>query len=100
MFNIITNHIFQGGNKRTGLEAAFIFLEQNGYFIKQKLEQIKVEGKLIPTNVHRQICDLQSIQHSHHFRFLTHGNGYIVAVFHFDVATFFSNVFLNVFGIN
>jgi len=29
MFNIITNHIFQDGNKRTGLGAALYFLEIN-----------------------------------------------------------------------
>ncbi len=29
MFNIIGNHIFQDGNKRTGLEAALLFLELN-----------------------------------------------------------------------
>lgn len=31
MFNIISNHIFQDGNKRTGLQAAMIFLLSNGY---------------------------------------------------------------------
>lgn len=31
MFNIICNHIFQDGNKRTGLEAALVFLQLNGY---------------------------------------------------------------------
>ncbi len=31
MFNIISNHIFQDGNKRTGLEAALLFLQLNGY---------------------------------------------------------------------
>lgn len=30
-FNIIANHIFQDGNKRTGLETALLFLELNGY---------------------------------------------------------------------
>lgn len=30
-FNIISNHIFQDGNKRTGLEAALLFLQLNGY---------------------------------------------------------------------
>lgn len=29
--NIICNHIFQDGNKRTGLEAALLFLQLNGY---------------------------------------------------------------------
>ena len=31
MFNIVCNHIFQDGNKRTGLQAAIIFLLMNGY---------------------------------------------------------------------
>ncbi|MCC5946111.1 MAG: type II toxin-antitoxin system death-on-curing family toxin [Bernardetiaceae bacterium] len=31
MFSIISNHIFQDGNKRTGLQAAIIFLLLNGY---------------------------------------------------------------------
>jgi len=31
MFNVISNHIFQDGNKRTGLEAALLFLQLNGY---------------------------------------------------------------------
>jgi death on curing protein len=35
MFNIISNHIFQDGNKRTGLQVAMIFLMLNDYtFIK------------------------------------------------------------------
>jgi death-on-curing protein len=31
MHSIIANHIFQDGNKRTGLEAALLFLNLNGY---------------------------------------------------------------------
>ena len=31
MFNVICNHIFQDGNKRTGLEASLLFLQLNGY---------------------------------------------------------------------
>ena len=30
-FNIIANHIFHDGNKRTGLESALLFLELNGF---------------------------------------------------------------------
>jgi death on curing protein len=30
-FNIIANHIFQDGNKRTGLHSAIIFLRANGF---------------------------------------------------------------------
>ena len=36
-FNIITRHIFDDGNKRTGLIAAFTFLESNGYLPSPKL---------------------------------------------------------------
>lgn len=31
MYNIICNHIFQDGNKRTGLEAALLFLQLNDH---------------------------------------------------------------------
>lgn len=31
MFSIISNHVFQDGNKRTGLEAALLFLRLNGW---------------------------------------------------------------------
>ncbi|MBC7885395.1 MAG: type II toxin-antitoxin system death-on-curing family toxin [Saprospiraceae bacterium] len=31
MYNIIANHLFSDGNKRTGLEAAILFLDLNGY---------------------------------------------------------------------
>ncbi len=33
-FNIICNHIFTDGNKRTGLVAALTFLELHGYMLK------------------------------------------------------------------
>ena len=35
MYNIIANHIFQDGNKRTGLESALLFLQLNGYDLKE-----------------------------------------------------------------
>lgn len=35
MYNIIANHIFQDGNKRTGLESALLFLQLNNYDLKQ-----------------------------------------------------------------
>ena len=31
LFNIIANHVFSDGNKRTGLEAGLLFLKLNGY---------------------------------------------------------------------
>ena len=36
-YNIICNHIFTDGNKRTGLEAALAFLKLNGYRLKKDL---------------------------------------------------------------
>ena len=36
MYNIIANHIFQDGNKRTGLEAGIVFLRINGFNISKK----------------------------------------------------------------
>jgi death on curing protein len=50
-FNIIGNHIFQDGNKRTGLEAALLFLEKNGYQLKDELIQVKNEEKNIPSEI-------------------------------------------------
>jgi death-on-curing protein len=38
MYNIIANHIFQDGNKRTGLEASIIFLRINGFNLSQRLK--------------------------------------------------------------
>ena len=37
LYNITCNHIFTDGNKRTGLEAALLFLAVNGYRIKRNL---------------------------------------------------------------
>jgi death on curing protein len=36
-YNIICNHIFTDGNKRTGLEAALAFLKLNGYRLNRNL---------------------------------------------------------------
>ncbi|MBO0937317.1 Fic family protein [Fibrella sp. HMF5335] len=38
-FNIIGNHIFSDGNKRTGLEAALAFLKLNGKRLNRALPQ-------------------------------------------------------------
>lgn len=37
IYNIIANHVFSDGNKRTGLEAAILFLDLNGYRINKNL---------------------------------------------------------------
>jgi death-on-curing protein len=38
-FYIIKDHIFNDGNKRTGIEAAFIFLLNNGKKIKERVSK-------------------------------------------------------------
>ncbi len=35
LFNIISNHIFTDGNKRTGLDACILFLEFNSYRLSE-----------------------------------------------------------------
>ncbi len=37
MFNIIANHVFSDGNKRTGLEAGLLFLKLNGHQLNNVL---------------------------------------------------------------
>ncbi len=50
MFQIVTGHVFQDGNKRTGLEAALLFLKLNGHYLKKELVQVKNEkGQSVPT---------------------------------------------------
>ncbi len=49
MYNIVCNHVFQDGNKRTGLAAALLFLKLNGYRLKDKLSCLVTnENKQIP----------------------------------------------------
>jgi len=49
MFNIISNHIFSDGNKRTGLASALLFLKLNDYQLKKSLAKIQIEGnRFIP----------------------------------------------------
>ena len=43
MFNIISNHVFSDGNKRTGLTAALTFLLINGYELRPNLENIEFD---------------------------------------------------------
>jgi death-on-curing protein len=35
LFNIISNHIFTDGNKRTGIDACILFLDYNGYQLSE-----------------------------------------------------------------
>lgn len=41
MFSIISNHVFSDGNKRTGLEAALLFLRLNGYTLPANPERFE-----------------------------------------------------------
>ncbi len=45
MYSIVSNHVFQDGNKRTGLEAALIFLRLNGHQLQTELQKISSEAK-------------------------------------------------------
>ena len=48
MFNIVSNHIFQDGNKRTGLEAAILFVRLNGKKLNDKLVRVQAAEQSIP----------------------------------------------------
>ncbi len=51
MYQIITGHVFQDGNKRTGLEAALTFLQLNNADLQDYLTPIEGDNDcLIPTN--------------------------------------------------
>jgi death on curing protein len=39
LYNIICNHIFSDGNKRTGLGVALVFLELNNYQLKNEITE-------------------------------------------------------------
>ncbi|MCR9103338.1 MAG: type II toxin-antitoxin system death-on-curing family toxin [bacterium] len=48
MFTIISNHVFQDGNKRTGLESGLLFMKLNGYQLKENLSKVALENRQIP----------------------------------------------------
>lgn len=49
MYNIISNHIFQDGNKRTGLESALLFLKLNDFQLQEALEKIAIDdNRFVP----------------------------------------------------
>ncbi len=51
MFSIVTGHLFQDGNKRTGLETALLFLGLNDFRLCDDLSQVAASnGKLIPAS--------------------------------------------------
>jgi len=45
-FRTITRHVFHDGNKRTGMEACRLFLEQNGYLMRIDREVVDVAIKI------------------------------------------------------
>ncbi len=47
MYNIINGHIFQDGNKRTGLGAALLFLSLNDYQLKPKLSNKNLPFEMV-----------------------------------------------------
>jgi death on curing protein len=56
LFNIIANHIFQDGNKRTGLQSMLTFLQINNYNIVDSLCQVEIEnGILLPSDPTNEI---------------------------------------------
>ena len=49
IYSIISGHIFQDGNKRTGLESGLLFLKLNGFELKENLVKInRSENQTIP----------------------------------------------------
>ena len=42
LFFIIKDHVFNDGNKRTGMESAFMFLEKNGLTIREDLNPSEI----------------------------------------------------------
>ena len=48
MFSIISNHVFQDGNKRTGLGSGLLFMKLNGYKLKGGLSKIDIGDKQVP----------------------------------------------------
>jgi len=48
LYNVISNHMFQDGNKRTGLGSALVFLRMNGYKLQPQLVSIELDNQSIP----------------------------------------------------
>ncbi len=44
LFNIVCNHVFLDGNKRTGLVSATIFLQKNGFDLSFDLTKDEIEA--------------------------------------------------------
>lgn len=48
MFSIISNHVFQDGIKRTGLESGLLLLKLNGYKLKENLLKMDIGINQVP----------------------------------------------------
>ncbi|MCB0638135.1 MAG: type II toxin-antitoxin system death-on-curing family toxin [Lewinella sp.] len=48
MFYLVTGHVFQDGNKRTGLEAALLFLRLNDASLAEPFQRISAADKYLP----------------------------------------------------
>lgn len=70
LFKIVTNHMFNDGNKRTALLASDYFLTINGYQYKKQLKAIVSNTVLVPRNkAHGDFLLeqlIQEIAQSHH----------------------------------
>lgn len=60
LFSIISNHIFQDGNKRTGLQAALIFLLFNQYeFVPSVNDEILIDFTLAVASAQHTLESVQ-----------------------------------------
>jgi death-on-curing protein len=59
MFNIIQNHIFHDGNKRTGLATAMLFLDTNGVTLKPKSHNNLIEFTLATASGDRTLEEIE-----------------------------------------
>lgn len=60
MFNIISNHIFQDGNKRTGLQSAMIFLMLNQCGFEQVNDDAFIQFTLSVASGERTLEEVQA----------------------------------------
>lgn len=60
LFNIISNHIFTDGNKRTGLDACILFFEFNGYQLSETVSNQILTDFILSVASGRQ--SLESVQ--------------------------------------
>ncbi|NQS99272.1 MAG: type II toxin-antitoxin system death-on-curing family toxin [candidate division Zixibacteria bacterium] len=66
-FFIIKDHIFNDGNKRTGIESAFLFLEYNGYATKESLTKERIINLALSVEDGKLVVDEIAVFLSQHF---------------------------------